>query len=144
MKIHNKKANFEYKLFDNYRAGIQLLGTEIKSIRSNKVSINESYCSFIDNELYVHGMHIDLYSYGNNSNYEPKRKRKLLLNKKELSKLQNKLNEKGYTIIPTCLFINSKGLAKLEIKLAKGKKIFDKRHDIKKRDIQKEIERKIK
>lgn len=144
MKINNKKAKFEFQFFDSYIAGIQLYGSEIKSIRANKVSINESYCSFIDGELHIHGMHIDLYSYSNDENYNPKRNKKLLLNKKELNKLKSKLNNQGYTIIPTSLFINTRGLAKIEIKLAKGKKLFDKRHDLKKRDIQKEIQRKIK
>ena len=144
MKIINKKANFQYQLFESFIAGIQLFGTEIKSIRANKVSINESYCVFIDNELYVTGMNIELYSHGSDSNHDPKRNKKLLLNKKELQKIQGKLNEKGFTLIPVTLFINKKGLAKIEIKLAKGKKIFDKREDIKRKDIEREIQRKIK
>lgn len=141
IRIKNKKASFQYFLEDKYVAGIQLTGTEIKSIRSGKASLAEAYCNFIGDELFVINMHITEYEMGTIYNHDPKRNRKLLLNRKELKKLQIKVNEKGYTIIPTVLFINDRGLAKLEIALAKGKHLYDKRDDIKKRDINREIER---
>jgi SsrA-binding protein len=142
IRIKNKKASYQYNLEEKYLAGIQLTGTEIKSIRAGKVSLAESYCSFIGDELFVVNMHIAEYELGTAYNHEPKRDRKLLLTKKELKKLSTKVREKGYTIIPTLMFINDKGLAKLEIALARGKKYFDKREDIKKKDIKRELERK--
>ncbi len=141
ISIKNKKASYQYFLEDRFTAGIQLTGTEIKSIRTGKVSLAESYCNFIEEELFVINMHIAEYKLGTIYNHDPKRNRKLLLTKRELKKLRIKVNEKGYTIIPTLLFINERGLAKLEIALAKGKHLFDKRDDIKKRDINREIER---
>ncbi|MBC8314095.1 MAG: SsrA-binding protein SmpB [Bacteroidales bacterium] len=139
--IKNKKARYEYFLLQEYTAGIQLTGTEIKSIRAGKASIAEGYCSFTGNELFIRNMHIAEYEMGTHYNHEPKRDRKLLLNKRELKKLLTKVNERGLTIIPVVLFINEKGLAKLIISLAKGKRFYDKRETLKQKDIQREIDR---
>ncbi len=141
MEINNKKAAFEYYLLEEFTAGIVLTGTEIKSIRTGKASLKESYCTFHDGELFVRNMHIAPYDYGTYNNHEPKRERKLLLQARELRKLKTKLDEKGFALVPTRLFINEKGLAKLEIALAKGKKLYDKRDTLKKKDQQREIER---
>jgi SsrA-binding protein len=141
VQIKNKKAHFEYFLMDRFIAGLQLQGTEIKSIREGKVSLKESYCNFKNNELFVINMHIAEYSHGTYNNHEPKRDRKLLLTKRELKKLQTKINEKGFTLVPTLLFINESGLAKLEIALAKGKQMHDKRETLKKKDAKREIDR---
>lgn len=141
INVKNKKASFEYFLLEKFVAGLVLTGTEIKSIRKGKVSINEAYCNFVNGELYVINMHIAEYEYGTYNNHEPKRARKLLLNAKELKKLKIKLDEKGLTIVPTSLFLNAKGLAKLEISLAKGKKLYDKRETLKQKDTMREIER---
>ncbi len=139
--IRNKKAGFEYELLEKFVAGIQLFGTEIKSIRMGKASINEAYCAFHGNELYVQGMHIAEYWWGTVNNHDPKRERKLLLSRKELNRLLKKSQEKGLTLVATHLFINERGLAKLEIALARGKKLYDKREDIKSRDSQRELDR---
>ena len=144
ISIKNRKASFEFSFLEKYTAGLQLTGTEIKSIRNGKASIAEAYCIFIKTELWVRNMHIDEYTQGTYYNHAPERDRKLLLNKSELRKLEIKMKDKGLTIIPLTLFINNKGFAKLEIALAKGKKLFDKRDDIKKRDTQREIARMIK
>jgi len=141
VNIKNRKASFEYQFIDKYIAGIMLLGTEIKSIRDNKASISDAHCIFIDNELFVKNLHIAEYSNGGKNNHEPKRQRKLLLNKQELSKMIGKVKEKGMAIIPIRLFINEKGIAKLEIALAKGKKIYDKRESIKEKDQKRDIAR---
>ena len=141
ISIKNKKAYFEYFLLEEYTAGIQLTGTEIKSIREGKVSFVDSFCSFKDNELFVHNLHIAEYSMGTHYNHDPKRDRKLLLTARELRKLLNKTKEKGLTIIPVLLFINEKGYAKLTISLAKGKHSYDKRETIKKKDVQREMDR---
>lgn len=133
--IKNKKASFNYELLDNYVAGIVLTGTEIKSIRLGKASISESFCKFNSKkELFVINMNIQEYNYGNNFNHNPKSERKLLLNKNELKKLEKEINSNGLTIVPTKLFLNEKGLAKLQISLARGKKLFDKREKIKDRE----------
>ena len=142
--IRNKKASFEYSFIETYVAGIQLAGTEIKSIRANKASINDAYCAFINGELFVKGMHIAEYEFASHYNHMAKRERKLLLNKSELFKLAQQLKDKSLTIIPVKLFLNEKGFAKLEIALAKGKKTFDKRDDIKKRDLERETGRRFK
>jgi SsrA-binding protein len=142
--IKNRKASFEYAFIDKYLAGIQLTGTEIKSIREGKANINEGFCVFNREELFIRNMHIAHYFDGTYNNVEEKRDRKLLLNRNELNKLQNKLKDQGLTIIPLRLFINEKGFAKLEIALAKGKKLFDKREDIKKKDIGREMDRRMK
>ena len=141
VNIKNKKAGHEYFLLQEFIAGIQLSGTEIKSIREGRASIVDAYCIFKGDELFVMAMHIAEYTYGTYNNHEPKRDRKLLLTKRELKKLQTKVKEKGFTIIPTLLFINEKGLAKLAISLAKGKHHYDKRETLKKNDIRREIDR---
>lgn len=141
INIKNKRASFEYFLIERFVAGIQLQGTEIKSIRYGKANLSDSYCVFIDHELFVRNLHISEYALGTHYNHVVKRDRKLLLSKKELRKLKIKLDEKGFTIIPTSLFINDRGLAKIEIALAKGKHTFDKRETIKQKDIQRDIDR---
>lgn len=141
INIKNKRASFEYHLLDRYVAGIALLGTEIKSIREGKANINDSFCSFLDDGLYIRNMHIAEYSFGSFYNHEAKRDRKLLLTKKELKKLRTKGEEKGYTIVPLRMFISERGFAKVEIALAQGKKDFDKRETIKERDTKRELDR---
>ncbi|TVR40148.1 MAG: SsrA-binding protein SmpB [Bacteroidia bacterium] len=141
VEIKNKKAGFEYFLLEEYTAGIVLTGTEIKSIRSGKASLNEAYCAFSDHELFVRNMHIAPYSHGTYNNHEPKRERKLLLTSRELKKLKSRIEEKGLTLVPVLLYINEKGFAKLDIALAKGKKMHDKRETLKNKDIQREIDR---
>lgn len=144
INIRNKKASFEYHLIDRYSAGIQLLGTEIKSIREGKANINDSFCSFFEDGLYIRNMHIAEYSFGSFYNHESKRDRKLLLTKKELKKLKEKGEEKGFTIVPLKIFINDRGYAKVEIALAQGKKDFDKRETIKERENKRELDRVMK
>jgi SsrA-binding protein len=141
INIKNKKASFEYTLLDNYVAGIQLTGTEIKSIKEGKVNLTDSFCTIIDNELWARNINISEYHLGTHYNHEPKRDRKLLLNRQEINKISGKLKDKGLTVVPLRLFINEKGLAKLEIALAKGKKIYDKRESIKQKDIRREMDR---
>ncbi|MDR2010854.1 MAG: SsrA-binding protein SmpB [Bacteroidales bacterium] len=140
----NKKAAYKFEFLEKYIAGIVLTGTEIKSIKEGKINFSDSYCVFRNNELWVTGIHISEYSFGTVNNHEPKRDRKLLLTARELSKLQKKVTEKGLTIVPVEMVINEKGLAKLEIALAKGKKLHDKREDMKTKDNKREIERSIK
>ena len=142
--IKNKRAYFEYSILDKYTAGIKLLGTEIKSIREGKANLSDAFCTFIDNQLYVRNLHISEYSYGSFYNHEAKRDRVLLLNKKELKKLQTRGEEKGLTIVPLALFINERGFAKLEIGLAQGKKTYDKRETMKERDTKIEMDRAMK
>lgn len=144
LNIRNKKAYFEYHILDKYTAGIKLLGTEIKSIREGKANINDAFCTFMDEQLYVRNMHIAEYSHGSFYNHEAKRDRVLLLNKKELKKLREKGEEKGFTIVPLQLFISDRGFAKLEIGLAQGKKSFDKRETIKERESKIELNRMMK
>ena len=139
--IKNKKAYFEYFISDKYVAGIKLLGTEIKSIRQGKANLNDAFCTFIGDQLYVRNLHISEYSFGSFYNHEAKRDRVLLLNKKELKKLQTRGEEKGLTIIPLALFISDRGFAKLEIGLAQGKKLYDKRETMKERDSKVELGR---
>lgn len=134
INIKNRKAEYEYHLLSTFTAGIVLTGTEIKSIRAGKVNLTDSYCSFINGELWAHNIHISEYANGSYNNHEPKRDRKLLLNKKELKKIQSKLNDRGMTVIPTRMWINENGYAKLDIALARGKKMFDKRDSIKEKD----------
>ena len=143
INIKNKRARFEYQILDTFIACIQLNGTEIKSIRLGKVTITDSYCAFKEDELWVRGMHIAEYEFGTYSNHEPKRERKLLLSRQELDKLQKKLKDQGLTIVPLRLFISEKGWAKLEIAIAKGKKLHDKRDSLKEKDIERDINRAI-
>jgi SsrA-binding protein len=142
--IKNKKAYFEYHILDKYTAGIQLLGTEIKSIRQGKANINDAFCSFIGSQLYVRNLHISEYSFGSFYNHQAKRDRILLLQKKELKKLKTRSEEKGLTMVPLALFISDRGFAKLEIALAQGKKAFDKRETMKERDTKIELSRVMK
>ncbi len=139
--IKNKRAEYEYFLIETLSAGLVLTGTEIKSIRQGKANLSDSYCSFKDNELFVIGMHISEYALGTYNNHDPKRDRKLLLTRRELRKMKNKVQEKGFTIIPVTLYINEKGLAKLDIALARGKHFYDKRESLKTKDSKRELER---
>jgi SsrA-binding protein len=144
IRIKNKRATFEYEILERFVAGIKLVGTEIKSIRSGKASLTESYCQFNAGELFVKNMHISEYDLGTCNNHEARRDRKLLLNRKELKKLEKKVKESGLTIICTNLFINERGLAKLEIALARGKKTYDKRESLKLKDAKRDIDRMMK
>ena len=142
VKIKNRKARFEYELLDSYDAGIVLAGTEIKAIREGKASIAESFCEFNDHsELFVINMTVQEYSHATHFNHSPKSERKLLLNRNELKKLEKEVQNSGLTIIPTLLYTNDKGFAKLRISLAKGKKLFDKRDNIKDRDNKRDLSR---
>lgn len=142
VNIKNKKARFEYDILDKYTAGIVLTGTEIKSIRDSKASITESFCEFNEKgELFVINMTIQEYIYGNYYNHAPKAERKLLLNKRELKKLEKDVNTKGLTIVPLRLFLNERGLAKLVVALAKGKKLYDKRETMKDSDNKRDLAR---
>ncbi len=141
VNIKNRKASYEYQFIDKYVAGIMLLGTEIKSIRNNQANISDAHCIFVDDELFVRNLHIAEYNSRGYANHAPKRERKLLLNRQELNKMLGKVKEKGNTIVPIRLFINEKGKAKLEIALAKGKKIYDKRESIKAKDIKRDMDR---
>jgi len=142
INIRNKKARFEYDILDTYTAGIQLTGTEIKSIRESKARITESFCEFNDKgELFVINMFIEEYINGNIYNHKPKSERRLLLNKRELKKLQKELRNVGLTIIPLKLFLTDKGWAKLNIALCKGKKLHDKRETLKDRDNKRDLDR---
>ncbi|MBR4441131.1 MAG: SsrA-binding protein SmpB [Bacteroidales bacterium] len=140
INIKNKKASFQYEFLEKYIAGIQLLGTEIKSIRDGKAALTDSYCSFTDHELYVK-MFIGEYSHGGYVNHDPRRERKLLLQRKELDKLEKKVQNTGLTIVPLKMFLNKDGYAKIEIALCRGKKMADKRQDIKARDNERELSR---
>jgi len=139
--IKNKKADFLYYILEEFTAGIVLQGTEIKSIRKGKATLVDTYCFFKDSELWLRGMHIAEYEYGTYLNHEPKRDRKLLLSRTELRKLERKTREKGLTIIATQLFIADSGYAKVIIALAKGKNVGDKRESLKKKDIQRDLDR---
>lgn len=139
----NKKAYFEYSILDKYTAGIQLMGTEVKSIKESKVSISEAFCSIIEGEMFIIGMHVSDYKKIKHTNHEPLRTRKLLLNRKEINKLAKATKEQGLTIIPLMIFISDTGLIKIEIGLAKGKKTYDKRESIKEKDQKRELDRNI-
>jgi SsrA-binding protein len=143
-ELNNRQAYFNYHIEDKYEAGIVLLGTEVKSIREGKVSFNDSFCMFDKGELWVRGLFINAYSHGNANNHIEVHDRKLLLQKRELEKLETKVKEKGYSIIPLRIFFNDKHYAKVEIGVGKGKKEFDKRETIKSRDVDKEIKRLLK
>lgn len=142
--IKNKRATFDYELIDKYQAGIVLVGTEIKSIRLGKASLVDTFCYFNNEELWVKNMNISEYFYGTYNNHPPKRDRKLLLTKRELSKLRRQTKETGFTIVPVKLFFNEKGLAKLEIAVAKGKKEYDKRDSLKEKDDKRQMDRAMK
>lgn len=144
INIRNKRASFEYEFIETFVAGIQLFGTEIKSIRAGKANIGDSFCYFNNNELYVKEMHISEYKFGSYYNHEEKRERKLLLNRKELDKLDRKTKESGLTIVPLRIFLNQKGFAKMEIALCRGKKHYDKRESLKQKDHKREIDRMMK
>ena len=144
VNIKNKRATFDYEITDRFVAGLQLYGTEIKSIRDGKAGLVDTYCLFERGELWVRNMHIATYLFGTYNNHEVKRDRKLLLNKKELIKLQRATKETGYTIIPLRLFINEKGLAKLEIGVARGKKNYDKRQSLREKDDKRDMDRVMK
>lgn len=139
VNIKNKRAYFEYEILDTYTAGMMLRGTEIKSIRLHKVSLGESYCYFSKGELYIRNMNIGAYEMGTSYNHDPLRERKLLLNKKELTKIERKMDEKGLSIIPLRMFISDRGFAKLDIGVGKGKKLHDKRESLKEKDAQRKI-----
>lgn len=142
--ISNRSAYHEYFIEDKYVAGIVLAGTEVKSLRDGRASFNDAYCFFHKGELWIKSLHIAEYSFGNVNNHIAVRERKLLLTKKELRKLEGKLKEQGFTIVPLKIFFTEKGLAKIEIGLGKGKKLYDKRETIKQRDTDREIKRYLK
>lgn len=141
IQIRNRKAGFEFEFLETFEAGIVLTGTEIKSIREGKASISEAYCFLSQEALWIKGMTISPYTNSSFASHEPNRERKLLLKKKEVSRIEVKIEEKGLTIVPLRLFINSRGFAKLEIAVARGKKLYDKRDTIKKKDQERELQR---
>lgn len=141
LNIKNRRASFEYHLLLEFTAGIQLTGTEIKSIRAGKANIADAYCVFVKDELFVRNLHIEEYEQGNRFNHEPKRDRRLLLQRTELSKLRSKLKDQGLTIVPLQMFISASGYAKLDIALAKGKKLYDKRESLKEKDVKRSMDR---
>ncbi len=139
--IRNKKASHDYEFLEKYVAGIKLTGTEIKSLRAGKATLTDSYCLFREGELFIKGMHISEYWWGNLNNHDPLRERKLLLRIRELRKIERKVKEAGLTVIVTKVFINERGLAKGEIAVARGKKEYDKRETLKRRDSDRELDR---
>ena len=139
--IKNKKASYDYEFIEKFIAGIKLTGTEIKSIRMGKASLADSYCVFRDRELYIKGMHIAEYWWGNLNNHDPMRERKLLLTRRELKKIERKVRETGLTIIVIKVFINERGLAKAEIAISRGKKEYDKRETLKRKDAARQMDR---
>ena len=141
INIRNKKASYEYFLLEDFTCGIQLVGTEIKSIRKGDVNIADSFCAFTGNELFLVNAHIKEYKFGNQFNHEPRRPRKLLLRKQELKKIRRKITEKGLTIVPTSMFINKEGFCKVNISIAKGKKLYNKKDSIKEKDVKRDLER---
>tara|TARA_B100001093_G_scaffold518610_1_gene604096 strand:+ start:671 stop:1141 length:471 start_codon:yes stop_codon:yes gene_type:complete len=144
ISISNRKASFEYELLEVFAAGIQLQGTEIKSLRAGNANIAEAYCYVQQSEVWITGMYIAEYQYGSYMNHEPKRLRKLLLNKKEINKISSALQNIGITIVPLKLYITEKGWAKIDIALAKGKKLHDKREDLKQKDDKRQMDRALK
>ncbi|KRP13253.1 MAG: SsrA-binding protein [Sphingobacteriales bacterium BACL12 MAG-120813-bin55] len=143
VNIRNRRATFDYELIDTYTAGLQLHGSEIKSIREGKVSMNDAYCIFKDNELWLKNMHVKEYDLATHWQHDPIRMRKLLLQKKELRKLLAKVKERGFTIVPLRVFISDRGFAKVDIALARGKKTFDKRSSIKEKDQKRDLDRSL-
>lgn len=144
MEIKNRSAYFEYHIDTKFEAGMVLLGTEVKSIRAGRASFNDSYCIIHKGEVWIKNLHIAEYSHGTFNNHDPLRERKLLLQKREITRIETKLKEKGYTLVPLRLFLNEKNLVKIEIGLGKGKKLYDKRESIKQRDVDREIKRYLK
>ncbi len=142
--LKNRSAYHDYFIEDKYDAGMVLLGTEVKSLRDSRVSFNDSFCFFNKGELWIRSLHIAQYSHGTVNNHDPVRDRKLLLQRRELRKMEAKIKEKGYTVVPLRIFFNEKGLVKLEIGLGKGKKQYDKRETIKQRDTDRELKRYLK
>ena len=142
--IKNKRATFDFELLSTYTAGIVLVGTEIKSIRQGKASLVDTFCFFANDELWVKNMNISEYFYGSYNNHLPRRDRKLLLNRKELDKIRRQTKETGFTIVPIQLYLDEKGLAKVQIAVAKGKKSYDKRESIKAKDDKRMIDRAMK
>src|SRR5688500_10121492 len=143
-EIRNRSAYHEFFIEDKYEAGLVLTGTEVKSLRAGRASFNDSYCYFHKGELWIKSLHIAEYSHGTVNNHDPMRERKLLLSKRELKKMETKMKEKGFTIVPLRIYFNEKGFAKLEIGLGKGKKLHDKRETIKSRDVEREMKRYLK
>jgi len=141
LNIKNRRATFEFSLLMELTAGIQLTGTEIKSVRAGKANITDAFCVIVNGELVVRNMYIEEYAQGNIYNHEPKRDRKLLINRTELNKLIGKLKDKGLTIVPLKMFLSESGYAKLEIALAKGKKMYDKRESLKDKDVKRDMDR---
>jgi len=144
IEIVNRRARFEYEFLEKHEAGIVLSGTEIKSIRAGNVNLRDAYCFFKKEELFVKSLFIAEYEHGNYANHEPRRTRKLLLHRQQLRKLEKKVKEKGFTIVPVRLYINDRGFAKLEIALAQGKKVHDKRQSIKEKDVKRDLQRQMK
>ena len=142
--IKNRSAYHEYFIDTKYEAGMVLLGTEVKSIRAGKVSFNDSYCLIHKGEVWIKSLHIAEYSHGNINNHDPVRDRKLLLQKREIKKIETKLKEKGFTLVPLGIYLNEKGLMKIEIGLGRGKKLHDKRETLRKKDVEREMKRYIK
>lgn len=140
-EIKNKKAKFEYQLLTGFEAGMMLKGTEVKSLRKGEASLTDAYCLFMKGELYIKSLYIAEYSHGNVHNHEPRRDRKLLLKKSELKKIEKKMSEKGFTIVPYKIFFSERGYAKVEIFLAQGKRAYDKRESIKDRDSKRDLDR---
>lgn len=143
-EIKNRSAYHEYFIDAKYEAGVVLLGTEVKSIRGGKVSFNDSYCLIHKGEVWIKSLHIAEYSHGNLNNHDPVRDRKLLLQKREIKKIEAKLKEKGFILVPLRMYLNEKGLVKIDIGLAKGKKLHDKRETLRKKDVEREMKRYIK
>jgi len=143
-EIKNRAAYHEYFIDAKYEAGMVLLGTEVKSIRNGKASFNDSYCLLHKGEIWIKSLHIAEYSHGNINNHDPVRDRKLLLQRREIKKIESKLKEKGYTLIPLRIYFNEKALVKIEIGLAKGKKLHDKRETIRQKDAEREMKRSLK
>jgi len=140
-EIRNRQAYYDYFIDDKYDAGMVLTGTEVKSLRAGRASFNDSYCYFHHGEMWIKSLHIAEYSHGTSSNHDPVRERKLLLNKKELRKIESKIKEKGSTVVPLRIFFSEKGIAKIELGLGKGKKLYDKRETIKQKDNEREMKK---
>lgn len=140
-EIRNRQAYYDYFIDDKYDAGMVLTGTEVKSLRAGRASFNDSYCYFHRGEIWIKSLHIAEYSHGTSANHDPTRERKLLLSKRELKKIEAKIKEKGITVVPLRIFFSEKGLAKIELGLGKGKKLYDKRETIKQRDTEREMKK---